>query len=69
MYARNQRLLLWALKHCITNGSQKCYLAVSVYFLLTNDSSFAEFSMVLCCTLFLIANKGLYYTLLKNPPN
>lgn len=69
MYARNQRLLLWALKHCITNGSQRCHLAVSVYFMLTNDSSFAEFSMVLYCTQFPNANKELYYTVLKNPPN
>ena len=70
MYAGNQRLLLWVLlKQCIANGSQKCCLAISVCFMLTNSSSFAEFSVVLHCTQFPIANKGLHYTVLENPPN
>lgn len=37
--------------------------------MLTNDSSFAEFNMALCCTQFPTANKELYYTVLENPPN
>lgn len=69
IHARNQRLSLQALKHCITNGSQKCHLAVSVFFMLTTDSSFAEFSMVLYCTQFSIANKELYYVVLEKSSN
>lgn len=57
------------LKQHITNGSQKCCLAISVYFMLTNGSSFAESGMVLHCSQFRIANKELYYTVLENPPN